>query len=197
MAAVAIRKIAQLGEPVLRRVARSLTLPELRSPAIQSLIDDMIETMRDADGAGLAAPQVYESLQLVVIQLSKNPRYPDAPEIPLTILANPVVTPAVASPTGTLADEDSILMYEGCLSVAGLRGQVQRPRRVSVQALDRLGTPLAFTWEGVPASVVQHETDHLHGVLYVDRAAPRTLTFLREYERHVPRDARVIDRGVA
>lgn len=197
MAAVAIRKIAQLGEPVLRRVARSLTLPELRSPAIQSLIDDMIETMHDADGAGLAAPQVYESLQLVVIQLSKNPRYPDAPEIPLTILANPVVTPAVASPTGTLADEDSILMYEGCLSVAGLRGQVQRPRRVSVQALDRLGTPLAFTWEGVPASVVQHETDHLHGVLYVDRAAPRTLTFLREYERHVPRDARVIDRGVA
>jgi peptide deformylase len=193
--AVAIRKIAQLGEPVLRRVARPLSVEELKSPVIQTLIDDMIETMHDADGAGLAAPQVYESVQLCVIEISKNPRYPDALDIPLTVLVNPVVTPVVASPPDALLAEDSIAMFEGCLSVTGVRGQVTRPRRVRVQALDRQGNPLDFEWEGVRASVVQHETDHLKGVLYVDRVDTKTLTFLREYERYVPREERIVDRG--
>lgn len=184
-----------MGEPVLRRVARPLSVDELRSPAIQALIDDMIDTMHDADGAGLAAPQVYESVQLCVIEIQKNPRYPDALDIPLTVLVNPVVTPAVDSSADALAEEDSIAMFEGCLSVTGLRGQVVRPRRVRVQALDRYGSPLDFVWEGVRASVVQHETDHLNGVLYVDRAARQTLTFLREYERYVPREERIVDRG--
>lgn len=192
---MAIRKIAQLGEPVLRRVARPLSVEELKSPVIQTLIDDMIETMHDADGAGLAAPQVYESVQLCVIEISKNPRYPDALDIPLTVLVNPVVTPAVGSPPGALLPEDSISMFEGCLSVTGVRGQVTRPRRVRVQALDRQGQPLDFEWEGVRASVVQHETDHLNGVLYVDRVDTKTLTFLREYERYVPREERIVDRG--
>ncbi len=192
---VAIRKIAQMGEPVLRRVARPLSVEELKSTAIQTLIDDMIDTMHDADGAGLAAPQVYESVQLCVIEISKNPRYPDALDIPLTVLVNPVVTPAVSSPPDALAPEDTIAMFEGCLSVAGLRGQVVRPRRVRVQALDRHGNPLDFVWEGVRASVVQHETDHLNGVLYVDKADSKSLTFLREYERHVPREERIVDRG--
>jgi peptide deformylase len=195
MPAVAIRKIAQLGEPVLRQVARPLSRDELRSPAIQQLIDDMIETMHDADGAGLAAPQVYESVQLCVIEITKNPRYPDALDIPLTVLVNPVVTPAVGSSAGALATEDSIAMFEGCLSVTGLRGLVVRPRRVRVQALDRHGAELDFVWEGVRASVVQHETDHLNGTLYVDRADSRSLTFLREYERYVPREERIVDRG--
>jgi peptide deformylase len=195
MPAVAIRKIAQMGEPVLRRVARSLSVEELKSPAIQTLIDDMIDTMHDADGAGLAAPQVYESVQLCVIELSKNPRYPDALDIPLTVLVNPVVTPVVSSPLDALAPEDSIAMFEGCLSVTGMRGQVVRPRRVRVQALDREGKPLDFVWEGVRASVVQHETDHLNGVLYVDRADSKSLAFLREYERYVPREERIVDRG--
>jgi peptide deformylase len=197
MPPVAIRKIAQMGEPVLRRVARPLTVQELKSPAIQSLIDDMIDTMHDADGAGLAAPQVYESVQLCVIEISKNPRYPDALDIPLTVLVNPVVTPEVSSPLDALAAEDSIAMFEGCLSVTGLRGQVVRPRRVRVQALDRFGAPLDFVWEGVRASVVQHETDHLKGVLYVDRADSKSLTFLREYERYVPREERIVDRGAS
>jgi peptide deformylase len=197
MPPVAIRKIAQMGEPVLRRVARPLTVQELESPAIQSLIDDMIDTMHDADGAGLAAPQVYESVQLCVIEISKNPRYPDALDIPLTVLVNPVVTPEVSSPLDALAAEDSIAMFEGCLSVTGLRGQVVRPRRVRVQALDRFGAPLDFVWEGVRASVVQHETDHLKGVLYVDRADSKSLTFLREYERYVPREERIVDRGAS
>ncbi|MDF3067127.1 MAG: Peptide deformylase [Polyangiaceae bacterium] len=155
----------------------------------------MIDTMHDADGAGLAAPQVYESVQLCVIEIQKNPRYPDALDIPLTVLVNPVVTPAVNSPADALADEDSIAMFEGCLSVTGMRGQVVRPRRVRVQALDREGKPLDFVWEGVRASVVQHETDHLRGVLYVDRADSKSLTFLREYERYVPREERIVDRG--
>jgi peptide deformylase len=197
MPPVAIRKIAQMGEPVLRRVARPLSVQELESPAVQSLIDDMIDTMHDADGAGLAAPQVYESLQICVIEITKNPRYPDALEIPLTVLVNPVVTPAVNSPPDALAAEDSIAMFEGCLSVTGVRGQVVRPRRVRVQALDRFGAPLDFVWEGVRASVVQHETDHLNGVLYVDRADSKSLTFLREYERYVPREERIVDRGAS
>lgn len=197
MPAVAIRKIAQLGEPVLRRVARQLSVQELSSPAIQTLIDDMIDTMHDADGAGLAAPQVYESVQLCVIELNKNPRYPDALDIPLTVLVNPVVTPLVGGPEGPLAPNDTIAMFEGCLSVTGLRGQVVRPRRVRVQALDRAGRPLDFVWEGVRASVVQHETDHLKGVLYVDLADSKSLTFLREYERYVPRELRIVDRGAA
>jgi len=194
-AAVAIRKIAQLGEPVLRQVARPLSLEELQSPAIQQLIDDMIDTMHDADGAGLAAPQVYESVQLCVIEISKNPRYPGALDIPLTVLVNPVVTPAVGSSPDALAPEDSIVMFEGCLSVAGLRGRVVRPRRVRVEALDRTGQALDFVWEGVRASVVQHETDHLKGTLYVDRVDSKSLTFLREYERYVPREERIVDRG--
>lgn len=195
MPAVAIRKIAQMGEPILRRVARSLSVEELKSPTIQTLIDDMIDTMHDADGAGLAAPQVYESVQLCVIEISRNPRYPDALDIPLTVLVNPLVTPAVPSAAGTLALEDSIAMFEGCLSVTGMRGRVVRPRRVRVQALDRQGAALDFIWEGVRASVVQHETDHLNGVLYVDRADSKSLAFLREYERYVPREERIVDRG--
>jgi len=113
MPAVAIRKIAQLGEPFCVGCAHAQRR-ELKSPAIQTLIDDMIDTMHDADGAGLAAPQVYESVQLCVIEISKNPRYPDALEIPLTVLVNPVVTPAVASPPDALLPQDSIAMFEGC-----------------------------------------------------------------------------------
>lgn len=192
---MAIRKIAQMGEPVLRRRADEVPLDLIGSPALEALIDDMIETMHDADGAGLAAPQVYESLRVVVIEVGQNPRYPTFEPIPLTVLINPVVTPLGYDENGKLADEASIVMYEGCLSVAGVRGKVKRPRRVEVQALDRKGQPLSFTWEGVRAAVVQHETDHLNGVLYVDRADPRSLTFLREYERHVPLAERVMDRG--
>jgi peptide deformylase len=192
---LAIRKIAQMGEPVLRRRADEVPLDLIGSPALEALIDDMIETMHDADGAGLAAPQVYESLRVVVIEVGQNPRYPTFEPIPLTVLINPVVTPLGYDENGKLADEASIVMYEGCLSVAGVRGKVKRPRRVEVQALDRKGQPLSFTWEGVRAAVVQHETDHLNGVLYVDRADPRSLTFLREYERHVPLAERVMDRG--
>jgi peptide deformylase len=189
---MAIRKIAQLGEPVLRLEARPLTREELLSADTQRFIDDMIDTMRDADGAGLAAPQVYESVQLVVIELASARRYPDVERIPLLVLANPVVTPLVGQ-DGALPDAEAITVYEGCLSVTGMRGRVRRPRKVRVQALDREGKPLDFVWEGFRAAVVQHEVDHLRGTLFIDRALPKSLTFLREYERYVSPDQRVLD----
>jgi peptide deformylase len=194
---MAIRKIAQLGEPVLRQEARALRPEELAAVETQRLIDDMIDTMRDADGAGLAAPQVYESVQLVVIELSSPRRYPDVDRIPLLVLANPVLTPLVGQGGVPLADQEAITVYEGCLSVSGLRGRVRRPRKVRVQALDRDGAALDFVWEGFRAAVVQHEVDHLRGTLFVDRALPKSLIFLREYERYVSPEQRVVDGGAA
>jgi peptide deformylase len=190
---MAIRKIAQLGEPVLRVPARALTPEEVGSAATRSLIEDMIETMRDADGAGLAAPQVYASLRLCVIELARNKRYPNLDPIPLTILINPVVTPLYSGSLAALPEHESMFVYEGCLSVAGLRGRVQRPRKVHVRALDAEGQPFEVVWEGFRAAVVQHEVDHLDATLFVDRVLPGTLTFLREYERYVPADQRVVD----
>lgn len=212
---MALRKIAQLGEPVLRVPARPLASEEIRSASIRTLIADMVETMRDADGAGLAAPQVYAPYQLCVIELADNPRYPNLAPIPLTTLINPVITPLVGSSTprtspdrdvspvevqasgaSGLSDGEAILVYEGCLSVPGLRGRVRRPRKVRVQALDAEGRPLDFTWEGFHAAVVQHEVDHLNATLFVDRALPGTLTFQRPYERFVPVEERVVDGAV-
>jgi peptide deformylase len=193
-AAMAIRKIAQLGHPILRRKAAPLDPDQIGSSRVQELIDDMIETMRDADGAGIAAPQVYEGTRICVIEVSQNPRYPAFPAIPLMILVNPILEMSAVS-AGALSDADSITMYEGCLSVPGLRGKVRRPRRVRVRALDRDGAPLAFDWEGVAAAIVQHEVDHLDGMLFVDRADPKTLAFQREYERFVPLETRVTDCG--
>lgn len=192
---MAIRKIAQLGEPVLRQPARPLRPEEINGAAMRALIADMVETMRDADGAGLAAPQVYEPLRLCVIELANNPRYPNLQPIPLSILINPIVTPLTRGVPAEPADEEAIWVYEGCLSVPGLRGRVRRPRKVRVQGLDAEGRALDFVWEGFRAAVVQHEVDHLNATLFVDRALPGTLTFLREYERHVPRESRVVDGG--
>jgi peptide deformylase len=190
---VSIRKIAQMGEPILRRPALAVAAEDIGSPRIERLIEDMIETMHDADGAGLAAPQVYEPLQLCVIEVNENPRYPSFPAIPLTILINPVLTPLTETAGEDLSPTDAVSIYEGCLSISGIRGRVRRPRRVSVCALDRLGRPVELVWEGVPAAVAQHEIDHLAGVLFIDRVDPKTLTFLREYDRYVPLAERVED----
>lgn len=190
---MAIRKIAQMGHPVLRRRAEEVPPAEIGSAFIQTLIDDMIETMRDAHGAGIAAPQVHEPVRISVIEVHQSARYPDMPEIPLSVLVNPIVEPLVA--VEPLADRDAIAMYEGCLSVDGLHGRVRRPRRVRVRALDREGRSVELTWEGLRAAVVQHETDHLDGILFIDRADPKTLCFLPEYERYVPREARMSDGG--
>lgn len=171
-----IRKIAQIGTPVLRERAAPVREDMLGSPEIQALIDDLIETMRDAHGAGLAAPQVYESLRICVVEVGDNPRYPYKPKIPLTVLVNPEID--------ALTDE-GFDNFEGCLSVTGLRGVVRRVGHIRVRALDRTGAPLDFEARGFRAGTFQHEVDHLDGRLFVDAVAdPRTLCTWDAYERY-------------
>ena len=173
---MAIRKIASIGHPVLRERARRVTREELASPGTQSFIDDLVETMRDARGAGLAANQVHEPVRICAIEVSDNPRYPYKPNIPLTILVNPEVE--------RLGDE-TFDSYEGCLSVPDLRGVVPRHTRVRVRAWDRHGTDVEMTVNGLSAGTYQHEVDHLDGVLFVDRVVDsRTLCTWAEFDRH-------------
>lgn len=172
---MAIRKIAQIGHPVLRQVARAVTREELSSPAMQQFIDDLVETMHDADGAGLAAIQVYEPIQICAIEVRNNPRYPYKPPIPLTILVNPVLTPV---------GDEQFSNFEGCLSVPNLRGRVKRYVSVRVQAWDRHGKPIDEVVHGLKAGTFQHEVDHLNGKIFVDGADPSTFTTWTEFERH-------------
>ncbi len=169
-------QIAKLGNPILRKVAEAVTVDELLEPATQRLIDDMIETMRDADGIGLAAPQVFVSRRIQVLEIRPNPRYPTALAFPLMVLVNP----EVEALTGELIEA-----WEGCLSVDNLRGKVRRPAAVAVRYLDRFGDAKEFEFEGFPAVVVQHETDHLAGKLFIDRMTDlSTLTQMKEWERY-------------
>ena len=138
-----LRKIALLGDPVLRQPARPVAPDELRSSTMQQLIDDMIETMRDANGAGIAAPQVYASVQICVVEVrAGNPRYPYRPAIPLTVLVNPVLT---------VEGDETFDNYEGCLSVPNLRGVVRRAALVRVEAMDRHGAPIRDLARGLRA----------------------------------------------
>ncbi len=170
-----IRKIATVGHPVLREVARPLTREELASPAAQALIEDLVETMRDANGAGIAANQVYEPVQICVIHIQNNPRYPYKPNYPLTVLVNPEITALT---------EETFDNYEGCLSVPNLRGEVARFTHVRVKAMDRTGRDLDFEVKGLTAGTFQHEVDHLHGKLFLDRVTDtRTLSTWADFER--------------
>lgn len=173
---MAILEIATLGHPVLREVARKLTPEELRAPETQRFIDDLVETMFDANGAGLAANQVYRPVQICAICIKNNPRYPYKPNYPLTILVNPELT---------LFGDETFLNYEGCLSVPNLRGEVRRSAGVRVRALDRDGKPLDFEVKGLTAGTFQHEVDHLNGKVFVDRVEDtKSLTTWAEFERH-------------
>jgi len=172
---MALRKIATIGHPVLRERARELTRDELASPRAQQLVDDMIDTMRDASGAGIAANQVYEPVRICVIEVDKNPRYPYKPDWPLTVLVNPRVEART---------DETFLNFEGCLSVPNLRGQVPRFTIVRVRAWDRLGHDVDFEVKGLTAGTFQHEIDHLDGKLFVDRVVDtRSLCTWAEYER--------------
>jgi peptide deformylase len=171
---MAIRKIAQIGHPVLRQIAREVSREELASPSTQQFIDDLVETMRDADGAGLAAIQVYEPIRICAIEVRNNPRYPYKPQIPLTILVNPILTPV---------GDEQFDNYEGCLSVPNLRGKVKRFVHLRVQAWDRHGNAIDEVVHGLKAGTYQHEVDHLDGKIFVDRADPSTFTTWTEFER--------------
>jgi peptide deformylase len=173
---MSILKVTRLGHPVLRKVAKNISITELKSPAMQKFIDDMIETMKEYDGVGLAADQVFTSKQVAVLEVADNPRYPRKPKVPLTVLVNPKITPRSDE-----MEED----WEGCLSIPDLRGRVPRYKSIRVQALDRHGKKLDFIANGFHARVIQHEFDHLNARVYLDRMRDfSTLTFLQEFARY-------------
>ena len=161
---------------MLRKIATPIASREVPSPAFQKFVDDMIETMKEYDGVGLAADQVHESKQIAVLEVAENPRYPDKPKVPLTVLINPKIHPLTEE-----MEED----WEGCLSIPDLRGKVPRHKSIRVEALDRDGKPLEFTADDFHARVIQHEWDHLNGKVYLDRMHDfSTLTFLTEFARY-------------
>jgi peptide deformylase len=171
---MSILKVARMGHPILRVTTEPLTRSQIRSTEIQRLIDDMLETMREYVGVGLAAPQVHSRARMAVIEL---PAEKDAEAAPPTILANPFVTPL---------DDTQDLDWESCLSIPDLHGLVARAQRIRVEALDRQARAQVFEADGFLARVIQHECDHLDGVLYVDRMHDlRSLSFTKEYQRYV------------
>ena len=172
---MAIRKIATIGHPVLRERAREVTKDELASADMQRFIDDLVETMHDANGAGLAANQIFEPVRITAIEIKNNPRYPYKPNYPLTILVNPVLTPTT---------DEQFVNFEGCLSVPNLRGEVKRFTGVHVKAWDRHGGELDFEVKGLTAGTFQHECDHLDGKVFLDRVHDtRSLTTWADFER--------------
>ena len=158
---MSVREIIRMGHPTLRQVARPVAIEALSQPGFRELVDDMIETLHHAGGIGLAAPQVNESIRLAIVDMPGGPtRYGEIPAVPLTVFVNPEIE--------TLSS-DTAGYWEGCLSVPGLRGFVERPQNLIVRALDLNGDPFALELHGFPATVIQHEFDHLDGRLYVDR----------------------------
>lgn len=169
-----ILRVTKLGHPVLRRKTREMAAEELAKPETQTFIDHMVDTMRDYDGVGLAANQVFQGLALAVLEVKEGAR--GLPAVPLTVLVNPVIV------NRSKETEDD---WEGCLSVPNMRGLVPRAVSVTVNALDRKGSPIQIHAEGFHARVIQHELDHLQGFVYLDRMPDlRTLTHLKEFARY-------------
>lgn len=165
-----VRPIVRLGHPALRAVAGALSPESLASPETQLLIDDMVDTMHEAHGVGLAAPQVAAELQLFVYESSAH-------DIPLHVVVNPMITPH---------ERELVYDWEGCLSIPDLRGMVPRHPAVRVQGLDREGKPLDYVCRGFEARIVQHEFDHLNGVVFLDRMRDfKTLGYIEEWGRHM------------
>ncbi len=180
---MAILKVARLGHPVLRRKATPISKDDIQSPRIQQLIDDMFETMQEYGGIGLAAPQIHEGLRLFVAGVRKvdvvTPMTDDA-EMPFITVINPEVVPVT---------KEIVSDWEGCLSIPDIRGQVPRPDAVRLRALDRTGQKFELVAQGLPARVIQHENDHLDGVVFFDRMKSlETLAFMDEFRRYWAKD---------
>ena len=172
-----ILKVARLGHPVIRTPAYPVDPAKIATAEFQRLLDDMVETMREYSGVGLAAPQVHLSLQLAVLEVENHPRYPEMPSVPLTYLINPTVT---------VTDPVPLDEWEGCLSIPELRGRVPRFKQLHVTALGRNGEALDFVANDFHARVIQHETDHLKGEVYLDRMPDmKSLSHLLEWQRYV------------
>jgi peptide deformylase len=173
---MALLKIARLGHPVLRQQALPVSRDDLLSAATQTFIDDMIDTMRDGDGVGLAATQVHVLKRIFLVEVkSPNPRYPDQPGVPLTAIINPIIQ----SHSQEMEDD-----WEGCLSIPDLRGRVPRWHSLHLTGLDRHGNEIDFNASQFFARVIQHELDHLDGIVFPDRMPDfSSLTHLREYQK--------------
>lgn len=180
---MAILKVSMLGNPVLRRVADPIPRETIGTPQIQRLIDDMFDTMVEYGGVGLAAPQVHQSIRLLVTEDIPNPEDEGGD----SFLARRSV---VVNPEITLLTEDQIAYFEGCLSIPHFRGRVPRIKRIRLRGLDREGQRIDREVEGFPAVVYQHEVDHLNGIVFLDRMPNlTTLTYQREYDRFwLPRE---------
>ena len=177
---MSLLKVARMGHPVLRARAREIDRAELRHASIQKLIDDMIDTMHEYHGVGLAAPQIHEGLRIFVAAIAPENDEPLSPDDEPMVFINPVVTPA-----GSEVVED----WEGCLSIPDIRGRVPRARAIRVTGMDRTGARVDIASHDFPARVIQHETDHLDGVLFVDRMRTfETLSYLEEYARYWSKD---------
>jgi peptide deformylase len=179
---MSILKVARMGHPVLRARAKPLEPADIKSPAVQQLIDDMFETMQEYQGVGLAAPQVHASVRLFVAGFAPRADDDDEDEdeenerVPLMALINPEI-----SVVGDATADD----WEGCLSIPDIRGRVTRAREIKVKAYDRRGRRIEITARNFTARVIQHEADHLDGVLFFDRMASfETLTFLDEFSKY-------------
>jgi peptide deformylase len=172
-----VLEIAHIGNPVLRAVTPEMSSDDLTSPSVQTFIDDLIETKRAANGAGIAASQVSRPLRLFIVEVENNPRYPYKPDIPLDIVVNPVIT---------FLTEERFDNYEGCLSIPDLRGIVPRCPEIRVSGLDRNGDPVDRIVRGITAGTYQHEHDHVNGILFPDRVEDmRTLCTWDEFvKRH-------------
>jgi peptide deformylase len=173
---MSILKIAKLGNPVLREPAKPLPLKEMSSPGIQQFIRDMVETMREYEGVGLAAPQVHQPLQILVVEALGDPKNPQDSITPLTVLINPVIS----VPCEQLEEN-----WEGCLSIPDLRGLVPRYQEIKVQAIDPSGKAVHLHARDFFARVIQHEYDHLVGKVFLDRMRNfESLAFLKEYAKY-------------
>ena len=173
---MAILKVARLGHPVIRTPSQAVPKESITSAAMQRFLDDMIDTMREYDGVGLAAPQVHVSKQIAVIEVTENRRYPGEGPVPLTVLINPKI---VSSSKKQLVD------WEGCLSVHEFRGQVPRAESLDVEAYNRKGEKVKLSVQGFFARVIQHECDHLAGKVFLDRMPDlSTLTHLNEFVKY-------------
>jgi peptide deformylase len=177
---MSILKVARLGHPVLRAKAKPIEPQDITSAPIQKLIDDMMETMSEYHGVGLAAPQVHESLRVFVAGIEEEDLRTGATDIVPVAIINPEITPI---------GRDLVEDWEGCLSIPDIRGKVPRNRRIRVRGFDRDAQPLDLELEEFPARVVQHETDHLNGVLFFDRMKSfETLAFYEEYSKYWAKD---------
>ena len=177
---MSILKVARMGHPVLRAKAHALERAEIRKAPVQRLIDDMIETMIEYHGVGLAAPQVHEGVRLFVAVLNTGEPDGDEPDTEPVAIINPEITPV---------GSDIVEGWEGCLSIPDIRGRVPRAREITVRGMDRKGSAFELRFQDFPARVIQHETDHLDGILFFDRMRSfATLTFLDEYGRYWAKD---------